>query len=91
MQDGKIVVSLQIENNNIMVTPNSLNPAQIEVLNMMSFINTKSSWQHLKDALSDYFAKQLDDEIDSLWQNGTLNEEKVEGFLTLHERTPYRQ
>ena len=74
-----------------MLSPTTLNPAQIEVLNMMSFINTKSSWQHLKDALSDYFAKQLDEEIDRLWQNGTLNDEKVESFRTLHERTPYRQ
>ncbi len=67
------------------------NSAQIEVMNMMSFINTKSSWQRLKEALSDYFAKQLDDEIDAMWQDGRLNEEKVESFRTLHERTPYRQ
>ena len=69
----------------------SLNPAQIEVLNMMSFVNTKSSWQHLKEALSDYFAKQLDDEIDQLWEKGDLTDEKVESFRTLHERTPYAQ
>ena len=66
------------------------NSAQIEVMNMMSFINTKSSWQRLKEALSDYFEKQLDDEIDAMWQDGRLNEEKVESFRTLHERTPYR-
>lgn len=74
-----------------MIPLNSLNPAQIEVLNMMSFIKTQSSWQHLKDVLSDYFAHQLDDEIDTLWKNGTLNEEKVERFRKLHERTPYQQ
>ena len=69
----------------------TLNPAQIEVLNMMSFVKTKSSWQHLKEAIADYFAKQLDEEIDALWSDGTLNCEKVEGFRTLHERTPYEQ
>ena len=74
-----------------MIPLNSLNPAQIEVLNMMSFIKTQSSWQHLIDVLSDYFAHQLDDEIDTLWKNGTLNEEKVESFRKLHERTPYQQ
>ncbi len=72
-----------------MQTINTLNPAQIEVLNMMSFINTESSWQHLKEALAKYFAQQLEDEIDSLWEDGTLTEQKVEGFRTLHERTPY--
>ena len=80
-----------MKNDGNMLSPTTLNPAQIEVLNMMSFINTKSSWQHLKDALSEYFAKQLDEEIDRMWQNGTLNDEKVESFRTLHERTPYRQ
>ena len=72
-----------------MQTINTLNPAQIEVLNMMSFINTESSWEHLKEALAKYFTQQLEDEIDSLWEDGTLTEKKVEGFRTLHERTPY--
>ena len=35
-----------------MQTVSSLNPAQIEVLNMMSFVNTESSWEHLKEALA---------------------------------------
>ena len=72
-----------------MQTIDTLNPAQIEVLNMMSFINTESSRQHLKEALAKYFTQQLEDEIDSLWEDGTLTEQKVEGFRTLHERTPY--
>ena len=72
-----------------MQTINTLNPAQIEVLNMMSFINTESSWQHLKEALAKYLTQQLEDEIDTLWEDGTLTEKKVEGFRTLHERTPY--
>lgn len=30
------------------------------------------------------------EEIDRLWDSGELNEEKVERFKTLHERTPYK-
>jgi len=67
-----------------------MNPAQVEVMNMMSFVNSDSSWQNLKEALADYFAKQLDSEISSLWADGTLTDEKVQGFATLHERTPYK-
>lgn len=44
----------------------------------------------LKQAISNYFAKKAEDEIDRLWENGTLTEAKVEGFRHLHERTPYR-
>ena len=72
-----------------MQTVSSLNPAQIEVLNMMSFVNTERSWEHLKEALAKYFTQQLEDEIDILWEDGFLSEQKVVSFHTLHERTPY--
>jgi len=67
-----------------------MTPAQVEVMNMMSFVKTKNSWQNLKEALAEYFAKQLDSEISSLWDNGTLTDESVQKFSTLHERTPYK-
>lgn len=68
----------------------AMNPAQVEVMNMMSFVNSQSSWSRMKEALADYFAKQLDDEIDALWQDEILTEEKVHSFATLHERTLYK-
>lgn len=73
-----------------METRTTLNNAQVEVMNMMSFVNTKCSWQRMKEAIADYFAKQLDSEIDSLWADGTLTDQKVQSFATLHERTPYK-
>ena len=73
-----------------METMSAMNSAQVEVMNMMSFVNTKSSWLRMKEALAEYFAKQLDNEIDGLWENGTLTDEKVQSFATLHERTPYK-
>lgn len=74
----------------MMETIAAMNPAQVEVMNMMSFVNTKSSWQRMKEAIADYFAKQLENEVDELWANGTLTDEKVQNFATLHERTPYK-
>lgn len=73
-----------------MESMSALNSAQVEVMNMMSFVNTKNSWLRMKEAIADYFAKQLDSEIDDLWADGTLNDEKVKSFATLHERTPYK-
>jgi hypothetical protein len=73
-----------------MNTTATMTPAQVEVMNMMSFVKTKNSWQNLKEALAEYFAKQLDSEISSLWDNGTLTDESVQKFSTLHERTPYK-
>ena len=40
---------------------------------------------------TDFLGAQLKKELDRLWTDGTLNEEKVESFRTLHERTPYHK
>lgn len=53
------------------------NPAQLQVLDMMSFVDSPEALAELKKAISDYFAKQAQKEIDRLWENGELNEEKV--------------
>lgn len=68
----------------------TLTPAQIKLLEMMSFVKTPVTLTELSDIISNYFAQRLDNEIDKLWDEGTLNEEKVESFRTLHERTPYK-
>ena len=66
------------------------NPAQMQLLEMMSFVKSDKALNVLKQAISDYFATQAQEEIDRLWEKGALNEDKVEGFRNLHERTPYK-
>ena len=66
------------------------NPAQLQLLEMMSFVKSDKALDGLKQAISDYFAVQAQNEIDRLWENGDLNDEKVEEFRNLHERTPYK-
>ena len=69
--------------------PTVLNDAQLELLKMMSFFSTPEALRDLKQAISNYFARKAEDEIDRLWENGTLTDAKVNGFRNLHERTPY--
>lgn len=68
-----------------------LSPAQVNILDMMSFIKTSKALDELNDVLANYFAQRLDEEISNLWANGTLTEEKVESFRQLHERTAYTE
>lgn len=68
-----------------------LNEAQIELLDLVSIINSKEELEGLRKVIMDYLASQLKGEIDRLWDNGTLNDQKVESFRTLHERTPYNK
>lgn len=67
------------------------NQAQIDLLDMMSFVQSPEVLKQLKNVISDYFAGQAKKEIDRLWETGELNEEKVNSFRHLHERTPYKQ
>ncbi len=70
--------------------PTAFNPAQMQLLEMMSFVKSDKALEGLKQAISDYFAMQAQIEIDRLWETGELDEGKVEGFRDLHERTPYK-
>lgn len=45
----------------------------------------------MKKVISDNFVLMADDELDRMWNEGTLNEERIESFRHLHERTPYNK
>ena len=65
------------------------NKAQIDLLNMMQWVKSPETLADLKQAISDFFAKKAKDEIDKMWANGKMTQEKFDNFKTLHERTPY--
>ena len=66
------------------------NQAQMQLLEMMSFVRTPEALADLKQVISDYFARKAQEEIDKLWENGELNDAKIECFRHLHERTSYK-
>ena len=68
-----------------------LNEAQLELLDLVSVMDSKEEIEGLRKVITDYLGAQLKEELDRLWADGTLNEEKVENFRTLHERTPYHK
>lgn len=68
-----------------------LNEAQLQLLDLVSVVNTKEELEGLHKVITDYLNSRLQAELDRLWADGTLSDEKVESFRTLHERTPYRK
>lgn len=68
-----------------------LNEAQLQLLDLVSIINTKEELEGLRKVIMDYLSSQLQGELDRLWDNGILSEQKVESFRSLHERTPYHK
>ena len=69
----------------------TLNEAQSQILDMMSFVKTPEALMELKRVISDYFVQKADAEMNKMWDDGTLSEERIENFRHLHERTPYNK
>ena len=68
----------------------SINSAQGEILNMMPFLKDENTFVMLKKVISDFFAQKADEELNRLWENGSLDNNKIEDSKHLHQRTAYR-
>ena len=66
-----------------------INNAQYEVLNMLSCIEREEDVVALKSLIVQFLNSRLQAEIDGLWEDGTLTEEKVAQWKTEHIRTLY--
>ena len=69
----------------------TMNQAQLQILAMLSFIKTPEALRDLNKVITDYLVKMADAELDRMWNEGTMNEESIESFRHLHERTPYNK
>ena len=69
----------------------TMNQAQLQILDMLSFVKTPEALRDLNKVISDYFVQKADAEMDRMWNEGTLNAERIESFRHLHERTPYNK
>ncbi len=67
------------------------NEAQLQMLNMMSRIKTDEELNELRNVISDYYAQKAQKEIDSLWDAGILNQEKLDEIRKEQLRTPYKE
>lgn len=72
------------------MTPVTLTPAQIHVLNMASRIKTEAGLQRLKDQIALFYAKLVDEEMDELWDSGKWNNETLQNLKNAHSRTKYQ-
>ena len=67
------------------------NPAQMKILQMMSYIKTPQELDNLENVLSQYFAKKvdegIDEGIDELCDNGSITLDTIESWGNEHLRT----
>ena len=58
------------------------NQAQLELLETMANLNSEEELQALKSAISEFFARRADEEMEKLWQEGKWNEQTFSRGLT---------
>jgi hypothetical protein len=69
----------------------TFSPAQLHVFNLVSHIKTSMGLQRLQEQLAAFYAQQVDDEMDELWESGQWNEQKLQDLRGSHFRTPYNK
>ena len=72
------------------MTLKEMTPAQMLVLKSFAGVTGEDELSALMRVLKKFYAQRLDDELEQLWDNGTLNQSKLDELRTEHLRTPYR-
>ncbi|MBQ8362160.1 MAG: dephospho-CoA kinase [Bacteroidaceae bacterium] len=67
------------------------NEAQLELLNVLADVKDEAELMALKHAISEFFARRADEEMEKLWASGDWNEQTLQELETAHYRTPYQQ
>ena len=67
------------------------NEAQLELLNVLADVKDEAELMALKHAISEFFARRADGEMEKLWASGDWNEQTLQELKTAHYHTPYQQ
>ena len=59
----------------------TFSPAQVHVFNLMSHIKSALGLEQLREQLSAFYAKQVDEEMDALWESGQWDEKTMKEKL----------
>lgn len=69
----------------------ALREAKMRMLDVVSVLDDPAEIDGLRKVVCDYLSAQLGKEMNRLWDEGVIDDEKNEKFRTLHERTPYNK
>ena len=72
------------------MTLTNMTPAQMLVLESFAGVTSDDELNALMRLLKKFYAQRLDNELEQLWNDGTLDQEKLDKLRSEHLRTPYR-
>ena len=72
------------------VLSNVMNPAQMMIINSFASATSQKELDELRDLLLDYYNQKLQEELQRLWEDGTLDQKRLDELKEEHFRTPYQ-
>ena len=63
------------------------NPIQQHLLKMFAFDSSEEHLLEIKQVLTEYLARKVDQEMDRLWDEGILDQKKLDELRGKHLRT----
>lgn len=66
-----------------------LNPAQLNVLSLLSYISTEQEQQELQEILLQFYRKKTDSLLLQFQQQNNITQQTLDEWSNEHERTPY--
>jgi 23S rRNA U2552 (ribose-2'-O)-methylase RlmE/FtsJ len=68
-----------------------LNPTQQFLLKMFQYNQDEESLKEIQNLLFEYHCKKVDEEMEKVWQEKNLSDEKLRELGNSHFRTPYNR
>ena len=69
----------------------TMNESQMMILESFAGAQDEQEVEALMEVLRNFYASRLEAEIQRLWDDGTLDQEKLDQLRKEHLRTPYRK
>ena len=66
-----------------------LNPAQLNVLSLMAYIDTEQEQKELQDILLQFYRKKTDTLLLQFKKDNGITQQTLDDWAGQHERTPY--
>lgn len=67
----------------------TMNESQMMILESFAGAQDEQELNALMDMLKNFYANRLESEMQRLWDDGTLNQERLDQLRGEHLRTPY--
>ena len=68
----------------------SLSNLQLEILKLYAYNVSDEQLKEIKQVLAEYFAQKATTGMEQLWEDSAWNQNKIEEWKNLHQRTPYK-